>query len=462
MNEDIKTQALMATAEAFYRRGDGVQYDQLSMDRLLRITPRHNKFSTPEEATEQHTLFLDCACFTNACYYAAFGTVLEADVTWNMMEIVGPKVYDYTVTHHETEEERERIKNEVLALLRPGDLLDIWYYYHGHIILMGEDGMYYHCTGHGKDPSYHYNRRCSEYTPGGSMYHEPIAERFDPNYPKYLLGDKVKRFTVMRPLDQMGELTANALARLGSAKNLRCSVLSSHPGGKTARPREAVTYTVRVQNESDEARMLQLSITPAEHTELIGTVPESVTVEGRGTVEIPVAVRYVGGIAAYAEAPAVTVNGLTVWAERFLLQWGNKTEETPAKPESILNDLFLRYDSQKGDVLWRKPQMPWQDGCLYSYFGGTGVVTPELGSCALVRARRMTLADLQPGDRILCSDDALFQRTYACCVTAEGLVGVFEPETEAIALTGEETARFVDSLPGRFCYVVQRPAVKMN
>lgn len=462
MSEDIKTRALMATAEAFCRRGDGLQYDQLSMDRLLRITPRHNKFSTPEEATEQHTLFLDCAFFTNACYYAAFDTVLEADVTWNMMEVVGPKVYDYTVTHHETEAEREHIKNEVLALLQPGDLLDIWYYHEGHIILMGENGMYYHCTGHGKDPSYNYTRRCSDRTPGGAMYHEPIAQRFDPAYSRYMLGDKVKRFTVMRPLERMGEPTANALARLGDAKDLRCSVLSSHPGGKTAGRGETVTYTIRVQNESDEARTLRLSVAPAEHTELIGTVAGSVTVEGHDTVEIPFAVRYTGGFAAYAEAPVVTVNGLTVWAERFLLQWGSGETELPAEVETVCSDLFLRYDSQKGDVLWRKPQKPWEDGCLYGYFGGTGVVTPELGSCVLVRTRLITLTDLQPGDRIICSDDALFRRTYTCSVTVEGVEGTFAPGAEPTVLMGEEAIRFIDSLPGRFCYVVQRPAVKMN
>ena len=464
MNEDIKTQALMATAEAFYRRRDNLQYDQLSMDRQVQVTPRRNKYSTPEEGNAQHTLFLDCSGFANACYYAAFGKIFPSDLTWHMQNLVEPVVYDYTVTHQETEEEKERIKNEVLALLRPGDLLDMWYYHQGHIILMGEDGMYYHCTSHGEgDPSYHYAQRRGEVRPGGGMFHEPIAERFDPNYSRYLLGDKVERFTVMRPLEVMGTPTANAMARLGQARELTCSVLSSHPGGKTAKPGENVTYTVEVRNDDREDRALTLSVTPGKDTVLTSEVPATATVKAGETVRLSFTVKYTGGLAAYAEAPAVVVNGLTVWAQRFLLQWSDeRTEEVPKDIPEVLRSLFDTYDTPMGDVLWRRDQEPWQDGCLYSYFGGTRVITPEINQHRLVRTSLITPADLQPGDLILCSDDVLFQKTYACRVTAEGLQGVFEFGEKPTTLQGEDVAAFIDSLQGRFCYVVQRPAVKMN
>ena len=462
MDKDVKLQALMATAEAFYRRRDSLQYDQLSMDRQVQITPRRNKFSTPEEATVQHTLYLDCSGFVNACYYAAFGKIFASDLTWHMQNLVKPVVYDYTVTHQETEEEKERIKNEVLALLQPGDLIDMWYYNKGHIILMGEDGLYYHCTSHGEgDPSYHYDRRQNEIRPGGGMYHEPIEGRFAPDYQYNLLGSSVERFTVMRPLEGMGPPTANAMARLGQARDLFISVLSSHPGGKTAKPGEDVTYTVEVRNDSREDRALTLSVTPGKDTVLTSEVPTTATVKTGETVRLSFSVKYAGGLAPYAEAPTVVVNGLTVWAQRFLLQWGmERTEDVPKDIPEVLRSLFDTYDTPMGDVLWRRDQEPWQDGCLYSYFGGTRVITPEINQHRLVRTSLITPADLQSGDLILCSDDVLFQKTYACRVTAEGLQGVFEFGEEPTTLQGEDVATFVDSLPGRMCYVVQRPSCK--
>lgn len=58
MIEHEKTDALLAVAKAFYDRGPCVQYDQLSMDRLLRVTPRRRRMAAPEDATRQSTLFL--------------------------------------------------------------------------------------------------------------------------------------------------------------------------------------------------------------------------------------------------------------------------------------------------------------------------------------------------------------------------------------------------------------------
>lgn len=460
--DEIKVRALMATAEAFYRRRDAVQYDQLSMDRQVQVTPRRNKYSTPEEGNRQHTLFLDCSGFVNACYYAAFGKVLASDLTWHMQNLVKPVVYDYTVTHQESAEEKESIKNEVLSLLRPGDLLDMRYHDSGHIILIGEDGRYYHCTSHGEgDPSYHYDWRQNELRPGGGMYHEPIAERFDPNYSRYLLGDQVEHFTVMRPLALMGEPTANAIARLGPAQGLVCAVLSSHPGGKTVRLGEDVTYTVEVRNDGAEDKALSVSVTPGRDTVLTAPIAAEAAVKAGETVCMPFAVRYTGGLAPYAEAPTVVVNGLTVWTERFLLQWETDCPaELPGDVAELLRSLFDTYDTPMGDVLWRRDQRPWQDGCLYSYFGGTRVITPEINQHRAVRTGLITMNDLQPGDRILCSDDALFQKTYGCRVMEEGLQGIFDFGAEPSTLAGEDAAAFIDSLQGRMCYVVQRPGCK--
>ena len=93
MSADIKTQALLATAKAYCDRGAAIQYDQLSMDRLLRVTPRRRLGAAPEEATGQHTLCLDCSSFVWSVFYNAFGYWMEGDLTWDMIDLVVPRVY---------------------------------------------------------------------------------------------------------------------------------------------------------------------------------------------------------------------------------------------------------------------------------------------------------------------------------------------------------------------------------
>ena len=89
MTTDLSVAALLAAAEAFLARGNSIQYDQRSMDRVVQITPRRDKLAPPEAATEQHMLFLDCSSFVNAVYHAAFGRVLDADLTWHMAQMSG-------------------------------------------------------------------------------------------------------------------------------------------------------------------------------------------------------------------------------------------------------------------------------------------------------------------------------------------------------------------------------------
>ena len=47
---NIKQQALLAMARAYYDRGVCLQYDQRSMDRVLELTPRRRKRLPPEAA----------------------------------------------------------------------------------------------------------------------------------------------------------------------------------------------------------------------------------------------------------------------------------------------------------------------------------------------------------------------------------------------------------------------------
>lgn len=94
MTTDLSAASLLSAAEAFLARGDAIQYDQRSMDRVVQITPRRDKLAPPEAATVQHMLFLDCSSFVNAVYHTAFGRVLDADLTWHMAQMIQPACSD--------------------------------------------------------------------------------------------------------------------------------------------------------------------------------------------------------------------------------------------------------------------------------------------------------------------------------------------------------------------------------
>ena len=123
MDKNQKAQVLLTTAKAYLARGAWVQYDQLSMDRFVRCSPRRYAFAAPEAGTEDLPLFLDCSSFVWNCYYQTFGYMLEADLTWHMIDVLPDRVFYYEPTHRETPEEQQAICDQVKALLEPGDTI---------------------------------------------------------------------------------------------------------------------------------------------------------------------------------------------------------------------------------------------------------------------------------------------------------------------------------------------------
>lgn len=491
MTTDLSVAALLAAAEAFLARGNSIQYDQRSMDRVVQITPRRDKLATPEAATEQHMLFLDCSSFVNAVYHAAFGRVLDADLTWHMAQMLQPCVFRWHASHTETPEERRRISREVTMLLRPGDLLVMDKGSNGHVVLIG-DGVYYHCNQKGGEKGYRYDLRQEAFTPGGAVYREPLAALLNseaPNQPDIccVFDDAVQGFCVLRPLPRMGIPTPASVARLKDAAGLYCSVLSSHPGGRSAALGETVTYTVCIHSRLASKQAVRVTFTPpascgGEPRSVLLALPAGETAQATFSLIVP------SIDVPFLTAPTVTVNGLPVWAERVLLHVGLSSAQQrqitaavrqaaaagqdiwaaaaqsyallgitlPTGVPEALTALFRRYDAVPGDVLWRLPQQPRYDASLYSFFGGTGVITPEAGGDSTIRTRRITPADLTPGDIILCSSDALFRQTAVLFLTEDGLL--CQDSGQITLLRLEDAQQKIESLPGQFCYIVLRPS----
>ncbi len=461
MTRDAKAAVLLAVAQAYLRRGRSIQYDQLSMDRVLRVTPRHQRYAPPEAATEQHTIYEDCACFVNAVYFNTFGCELEGDVTWNIAKLVKPLVFAHHFSKNETADQRAALREAVLSQLQPGDaLLFFKENGDGHILLAGEPGWFYHCTNTMDGDSYHYDERHSRPTIYGDVFKESVEKLFDPQSSCCLMAEEVVRFCIIRPLERMGEPTAAAMARVREVKELCCSVYSSHPGGKSAMAGGTAAYTVEIINDGAAPVSADIRFAPAQGTALAAAGERRVTVGPGEAVQVDFPLTVSLDAPGIVRAPAVSVNGFPLWAERLLVHAGEGDSWELSSESRILTDLFARYDALEADVLWRKPQEPRRDGCLYGYFGGVGVITPELMTDETVRTRTIRFCDLCPGDIVLCSDDALFQKTYHCRATSTGLTGSFSPEGVCGTVTGEAADSFIDTLPGRFCYIILRPGMK--
>ena len=122
---ELKQQAVLTVAKAFYDRGKYTQYDQRSMDRVIQLTPRRRKRLPPECANNQYTHFLDCSSYTSAIYLTAFGYELPSDLTWLMVDQLENRIFYHEVTGQETVEQMHHIGVQVRSLLQPGDLITL-------------------------------------------------------------------------------------------------------------------------------------------------------------------------------------------------------------------------------------------------------------------------------------------------------------------------------------------------
>jgi len=126
---------LKEIALAYDRQGEQVLYDQKNA--------RRNIYSSPEEATAQRTIFLDCSSYVNSCYREAFGVnILPFEIgeagtspstanydeyaknNQSASDVVGYWVpADYT-----TDAERQAVVDKIFEEIKIGDILT---YRHG-------------------------------------------------------------------------------------------------------------------------------------------------------------------------------------------------------------------------------------------------------------------------------------------------------------------------------------------
>ncbi|MBQ3021727.1 MAG: C40 family peptidase [Clostridia bacterium] len=486
---DIKTQALLEVIKAYLNRGNKIQYDQRCMDRKLITTPRRDKYVSPETATGQKTVFLDCSSFVNVVFWETFGYEIPFELTWHMVDYFEPRVFLYERTYEETPEEIEEIKQKIKDTLKPGDVMTYDRFSgSGHTLIYLGDGGFAHCTPNGRPNSYDYQEKKSREYEDGGLFVIGIDDLINE---KIFQSKTIKRIAIERPLDIVDEPTEKTMARLTTAKALICGVETSHPGGQHATKGENVTYSVKVKNNGEEDKEVLVTFTVPCGATLVGAGKAKETLSAGAEKTFGFEVLVENDEPLYLEGPEVTVNSLKVNAPKVLVGKKANAEEIskvcsltikeiesgktaveaasvayeeigilvdPHESQHIYNCFYI-HDTLSGDVLSRRAQNPEKDMGVYSYFGGVTVITPEKVSSPHIRCNKTLRRDLSAGDIILVADDNYGLCTYSAFYNGEKLIGKFEKDGELKTLSGEEINAFIDSLLGQHLFIILRPSL---
>ncbi|MBE6787218.1 MAG: NlpC/P60 family protein [Ruminococcaceae bacterium] len=480
-----KQEILISTALSYFERGKNIQYDQRCMDRSLFLTPRRRKLLPPEAATGQNTQYFDCSSFVGAVYYEAFGYELPHDLTWHMVDYVTPRVYYHEFTH--SKEEHDIVKKQILDVLKSGDVIT----YDrgvgsGHTLIYMGDHKYIHCTTNGRADSYDYqNCKSREYEAG--LFVDLLENKLLTE--KGVFSEKIRRVSIARPLLEVGEPTKRTLARVGECDGLYVEVLTNPVGFENAKHGDEIEFCLKVTEKKGNSKKSIAKIEVPDFANVIGenkcqieilpnsttTITFKVTVEDKNVALLKDVKMYLGEFEVFVpmvllgktlsnEQRDILTNQLEKVKTFDLQTVSNIYENAGIKVETsetkVLQNLFYLHDSPTGDVLARRTQNPVLDGAVYSLFGGTGVITPEMIRYPFIRTNRVIKRDFLVGDIIVISNDACGKESFSAVYLGDKIVGKTKFGGEYEVLEGNRIDEFIDSLLGKFCFVVLRPSFK--
>jgi len=263
-------------AYSYQRQSTQIQYDQTAKP------PRRNIISSPEDATSQRTVYLDCSSFVNNVYYEAFGIHLlrSEATTWsiktaNMLNAARdyPKRNEnegyWTDDNYGamTDEEKQAFLDEIYGNLQSGDVI----VYEkaaggGHTLVYVGGGKFVHCTGSTgtsspNPPSKYYDKAgVTEFTTGAVLEFDAARLFEDATASTYLT--KMARFCIIRPFDRTDiEIIPKqkSLNRL-TIKGLDMEKTASVQPDNCVDVGDEITYSITLKNTS-ASDLLDISIT---------------------------------------------------------------------------------------------------------------------------------------------------------------------------------------------------------
>ena len=253
--------AVVEVAYAYYRQGVQQNYSQ--------TMSRRNINPSPEDATKDRMIFLDCSSYVNAVYNEAFGinilpydTLEKSPQTGNYMNYAlenldSPDVVGaWECSDYPTDEARETLLNSIYANLKVGDVIDYRSSSAGHsLIYVGNDTVL-HSMGNdfykANEPMYSHEGSYGKEV-NGTVQVMPAKDLFiKSSSNRYLFKDGRVRFCILRPIARGVTVTENTQKRM-LAKGLDGEKTSSIGANTALAKGEEITYTVTVKNHRDVA-----------------------------------------------------------------------------------------------------------------------------------------------------------------------------------------------------------------
>ena len=254
-------------AYAFKRQEGQIEYDQMNSRR--HISP------SPEDATSQHKIYLDCSSFVNASYIEGFGEAILPDWYGKGGSTANYDSYarDYTdnadvigywrPTEYTTEEEKVALANSIIPMFEVGDILT---YRHGtatktkgHVYIYVGDGTFLHRCGAGSyqvntsNPALSYDDNSTEAN-GGQIQEINAEDLFlSPSHARYLFkktdADTIFSFSIIRPFVRNLTPTQESLDRMKIA-GLVMEKTSSVYENTSVKPGDSITYSIKLENSN--------------------------------------------------------------------------------------------------------------------------------------------------------------------------------------------------------------------
>ena len=249
--------AVLEVAYAYYRQGAQTNYSQTMC--------RRNINPSPEEATSQHMMFLDCSSFVNAVMYEALGinvmpyeTTEKSPQTKNFLEYAKENTNNADVIGVWLREnyikpiDKDNAMAEAMSKLQVGDVINYRKTGAGHAVMYVGDNMLIHSTGKDfkldADNPEKSHEGIKENKGGVGLI--KIEELFSIYGDRYMFQDGYEGFCIIRPTERKATVTEETHARmlskeLDSEKTADIGVNTSLAVG------EKITYTLTIKNHRD-------------------------------------------------------------------------------------------------------------------------------------------------------------------------------------------------------------------
>ncbi len=274
-------EAVIATAESYLLRGDKLQYADTRLGSGYNSEFRWKAgYNTPEDCTSDEWGYTNCAAFCYDVYFHGLGYDMEYSgnklyTTANFAahsENLGICVYKMSCDTSDTytEEDKEKIKKEILDSLEPADILVVRRANgNGHAMIYEGDGNIIHSSGSV------YNLEEAKEVYEASIRRMRFNDYFfGEGKGGYIfgsdIGSKVISFYIIRPLkvwdEEIPDQTKN---RINNLQGVIAQKTSSHNSALTVNKGEEITYTFEIYNTNDKAVKLEICDTVPTNTEYV-------------------------------------------------------------------------------------------------------------------------------------------------------------------------------------------------